>query len=128
MDMNRFRVKAKRKFNNVWIQGYVKEYTNPQETMVYNPYEDINYVVDNNTVCQITQMYDKNHEPIWEGDILEDRYGRKGKVTWDMNNGMFVLVYPHGVEALTTMLPLFECDVTHTEVIGNIYDNPELLK
>ena len=70
---------------------------------------------------QYTGLKDKNDKEIYEGDIVEKKEGR-GVVefhyfgTW------------HAKEPLTgRSLPLGG-DLAHVEIIGNIYENPELLK
>lgn len=81
------------------------------------------------TVCQFTGLYDKNGRKIFEGDILggfldEDYPENKTIVTVEWYEYMWVTrqgnYYPDSLE---------ESDVTDWfEVIGNIYDNPELLE
>ena len=73
-------------------------------------------VLDHRTRGQFTGLLDKNGKEIYEGDVIE--YMRSGKkarraVEWiDMHSG-----YP-----MLTTNPL---DI---EIIGNIYENPELIK
>ncbi len=74
-------------------------------------------------LMQYTGLKDKNGKEIYEGDIMATPNGHKGVVTYDecqyilasskgeYENDMFYKVKNHGAE-----------------VIGNIYENPELLK
>ena len=64
------------------------------------------------TVCQFTGLYDKNGRKIFEGDI--------------MRNAGNVVEFYGGDFCINGDSPLSYW--TGTEVIGNIYDNPELLK
>lgn len=70
------------------------------------------YAVIPETVGQYTGLTDKNGTKIFEGDILSSEWGYKGEV------GLFSIGYAF-IECL------FNEDC---EIIGNIHDNPELLK
>ena len=75
---------------------------------------------------QFTTLHDKNGREIWEGDIVQYwRGGREqtSKVVWSPNEwknlpdaGFWPLMEYHNYRA------------TDIEVIGNIYENPELEK
>lgn len=95
------------------------------------------YAVDPDTVGQFTGQYDKNDKKIYEGDIVRWEYpdydhctGWKGtvknvcKVTFEY--GSFrINAYPYN---LGSCEDFFEDKETYgLEVIGNVYDNPELL-
>lgn len=84
---------------------------------------------DRFTLMQHTGLKDKNGVEIYEGDILTD--GRElGCVLWFKHNCEFVLHYQDYIEE-EDLDP--DCDVVKhcgwvgLEVIGNIYENPELL-
>lgn len=81
-----------------------------------------NNEVIHETVGQFTGLYDKNQNEIYEGDILD-------------SNGLKIEVrFVRGVFALLCNGDLDEelCGDCRTDlfakIIGNIYDNPELLK
>lgn len=75
------------------------------------------------TVGQYTEMEDKHGKKIFEGDIIYRDWhgGRTYQVTYDNLFGGFMGVTSNG--AFTT----FDGDSDFFEVIGNIYDNPELM-
>ena len=74
------------------------------------------------TVGQFTGLTDKNGKKIFEGDILSTSKW-KGVVTWGDGYGGYCV--QHGINRPAIDIVMNEFDV---EVIGNIYDNPELLK
>lgn len=84
------------------------------------------YPVYADTVGQYTGMKDKNGKRIFEGDIIDfsdrsysDGYG---VVRYDAEGTEFEFVYDDLYEGLGRCYYLED-----VEVIGNIYDNPELL-
>jgi len=80
-------------------------------------------------LMQYTGLKDKNGVEIYEGDVItyqEEPQKMQAKVVW--KNGGFVFVYEDGTENITSESWYAPMDVEITEVIGNIYENPELLK
>lgn len=128
--------KAKRKDNGEWIEGYY--YKRIQGSKVVDAIEKYNgnigsieyYEIDPETICQFTGLLDKNGNKIWEHDIcstdLERPYSivvfRNGCFMYELNDGdkdYFDIMMP--------IEPLVDSD-KYTEVIGNVFDNPELLE
>ena len=80
------------------------------------------------TVCQFTGLHDKNGRKIFEGDILggfldEEYPEHETVVVVEWHENMWVT---RQGKYLPDLLEL--CDLDCFEVIGNIYDNPELLE
>ncbi len=81
--------------------------------------------VDPSTIGQFTGLHDKNGNEIYEGDIVRTLISRLN-ATKNKKYRNFVIRYdaPHFWNGFDPILmgPMY------MEVIGNIYDNPELLK
>jgi len=78
------------------------------------------YALGTDILMQYTGLKDKNNKEIYEGDIFEA--GRlKGVVKFD--DGMFLIEVTKGLNS-----PALWGECRFGEVIGNIYENPELLK
>jgi len=92
-----------------------------------NPFED-SYL----TWMQFTGLYDKNGKEIYEGDIVKDTNNFKNepkirKVVYSISNAWFPL--RETTSFLNYSLTANNDDkCSHLEVIGNIYENPELIK
>jgi hypothetical protein len=69
-------------------------------------------------LMQFTGLKDKNGKEIYEGDIC-DLDGEKVKISWSNLDSGFCLEWGYKSRIGLSI---------HLEVIGNIYENPELLK
>lgn len=77
-------------------------------------------------LMQFTGLHDQNDQEIYEGDILEDEdEGDIWSVDYDAEEGAFLgTSHNGGLEETIEMRDL----AASTSVIGNIYENPELLE
>lgn len=72
------------------------------------------------TVGQYIELPDKNGKKIFEGDIVRDaETSEVGKIFFDKYTAMFVIGFENTIADFNASYSL--------EVIGNIYDNPELI-
>lgn len=85
-------------------------------------------------LIQFTGLLDVYGLEIWEGDWIKDKHGKTALVKWYDDDACFIAVdsweiIESGVE---TTEPAYELDESEgwcvLEVIGNIYQNPELLE
>ena len=72
------------------------------------------------SIGQFTGLYDKNGRAIYEGDILEDTLGRKKLVEY-YKDGFWLNASLEGAEWCLRQVN------SSSKVIGNIYENPELI-
>ena len=78
-------------------------------------------------LMQSTGLKDKNGKKIFEGDIV-DYKGREAVVKWHGSYASFIYRFVDGLqERVSEWDPLFLA-CYNFEVIGNIYENPELLE
>lgn len=113
-----------------WVYGLVTKLYDEQFENLPAEMTDINGIsnieIDYKTIGQYTGMLDKNGNKIFEGDIVDfsdrsdgDGYGVE---RYDENETEFEFEYDNIYRNLGNYYP------KDIEVIGNIYDNPELLK
>lgn len=117
--------KAKRIDNGEWVTGsYVYTFT-PGRGHVVGIMGDTHFIVEENgnivpinedTICQCTGLKDKNGNLIWENDIL--------KYDWGGTRIDFIKYDP----PIFTYSQSMRWNLQQDEVIGNIFDNPELLE
>ena len=110
--------RGKRECDNSWEYGYVSWFNSPR---------DVRYFLNNNiaiaeTVGQYTGIKDKNGEKIFEGDIYI--MGEESITYVVVFRGSQFIGKQIGSSSYAG-LEYWEKDI---EVIGNIHDNPELLK
>lgn len=132
--------KAKRKDNGKWVEGYYTECNGKTFVGInISIYSDIFEVfctpvirwfeVDPKTLCQFTGLCDKSGNKIWENDTLmahlDESYPED--VTYETIEWGFAGWVTH--EANSVDRPyLDEFDTEQFEVVGNIFDNRELLQ
>lgn len=118
--------RGKRVRDGEWVYGYLYiTHTGTYEIGQYSEeykIERMCSVVIPETVGQYTGLTDKNGKKIFEGDILA--VGENGKSYQNV-----YVHYKNGAFRVSIFaIDILESRNTESEVIGNIYNNPELLK
>lgn len=135
--------RGKSSVTNEWVYGSLVKCGNETHIIGFDEVDldghHIRYCSDRpvftkqETIGQFTGLYDKNGKEIYEGDILmclgqrKDNKGRKYIRKVSFKNGSFCMIVPE--------YNIYSCLNNHIvnwklnwEVIGNIYDNKELLE
>lgn len=78
---------------------------------------------------QFTGLKDKNDKEIYEGDIVSD-YNNKLKSCIRFEGSMFIVCNDDYEDSYVPLYDFCNCEAwcEELEVIGNIYENPELIK
>ena len=130
---DRYLFKAKRLDNGEWVQGALfngESHCIIGQEIKFSPYTEheckiVGYEVDRDTICQCTGLKDKNGNLIWENDIIKCKFGIAVAV-WDKSEWRIKLVKDN-IWRKDLHYWVVE-DNQRTEVVGNIFDNPELLE
>lgn len=88
------------------------------------------YGFENIKLMQSTGLTDKNGKEIFEGDILSietDEENVRVEVSWDSKHALFVFESKKYNEK-EALGELFEDNSYPFKIIGNIYENPELVE
>ena len=133
---DRYLYRAKQKGNEEWITGqYVKGLDMYDKevhlifepaTILYSSGETDGWSeIDPATICQCTGLKDKNGKLIWENDIVvcRDFTEEKYVIAWKQDEACFE--YQQYGCSIMNFEQLSGCEV---EVIGNVFDNAELLE
>ena len=140
---NRHLYRGKRIDNGEWVEGayYVEPYTERSFIILWNStglgFNEF-IEVDEKTICQCTGVEDKNGKLIWENDIVKE-FTSKGD-EWCLAKIVFgehslnLGWCEEGIKSLEKYNQrLFKVgfgrnDANRCMVVGNIFDNPELLE
>lgn len=130
--------KAKRTYDGKWVEGYYlrdQYHLRGKDIIFYRKDSDrftiYTDIIDPETLCQFTGLYDKNGKRIWENDIVlviyENRYYEKK----ELGNGKIVFTrgaWYIGGKVRNELYTIDEDAIFQVEIVGNIFDNPELLQ
>ena len=90
-------------------------------------YTEMSVEFDEITLMQSTGLFDRNGKEIFEGDILDYR-GRKALVRWHGSYASFIYRFVDELQNRNTEWKPLYLAYMKCEIIGNIYENPELLE
>jgi len=125
--------RGKRTDNGEWVEGTFTKYgpTGAELNWIVPKYASYLYAfeIDADTVGQFTGLTDMKGRRIFEGDIVEggdfnaeDNYG---VIFWDAEDACWEICGQEPNNLCADFTQYWGRDV---EVIGNVYDNPELLE
>lgn len=124
--------RGKRKEDGVWIYGnYAVTDNNEKQHFIF---KNKTFEVDPETVGQYTGITDDNGKKIFEGDILgvtndDPDYDYITKVYFECNTlCVDVEGQDYNYTSIGFAVDIWNDECDRVEVIGNIYDNPELLE
>lgn len=81
--------------------------------------------IDKETICQFTSLYDRNKKEIYEGDLLKLQDDDTGLIEVRFVRGVFAFLWQGNLDE---EMPINAPTQEWATVVGNIHDNPELMK
>lgn len=129
--------RGKRKYNGEWVYGYYAKYRNilngvytailQYDECEGDVYSDGIVAVIPETVGQYTGLTDNNDKKIFEGDIIRTNDNKIGVIRRGIYDvySRYVLGGYYCVDKTSARLDWISW---HCEVVGNKWDNPELLE
>ena len=133
---DRYLFKAKFDDSGRWVKGQLVEVN---DTYLIIPNHAIKILagwfstsniieVKKDTICQCTGLKDRNGKLIWENDIVRDEHGNFYKAFWQNNYYQFSWICVKSDVLIGAKLDLWDFKSFEIEVIGNIFDNKDLLE
>ena len=134
---DRYLFRGKRIDNGEWVEGYLSYpfcTKKGNESYYFYAKDSLGFfcrcVVDASTICQCTGLKDKNGNLIWENDICDRKEQYPEIVKY--RDGDWTLDYSYAIHKESGYcycnLGFYTEERKCAEVIGNIFDNPELLE
>ena len=118
--------RGKRTENDKWVKGFPYITHGGEHQIRYydseSNIENCSHTVIPDTLGRFTGLTDRNGVKIFEGDIVNYNC-EPGYVGFDKENAEFLIFFSKWTAGFDSIY----CD-RNAEVIGNVYDNPELLE
>lgn len=140
---NKFQEKMFEVRSMSYYDGIIKriEVQDEERILIFDEWENN---INNTILMQCTGLKDKNDKLIYEGDIINDKLNHIRVVVWEQDSFKYPALktsryfhspIPNKLEErkvdlrrkLTFQDNVRKCDKKYFEVIGNIYENKELL-
>ena len=124
---DRYLYRAKRTDNVEWVIGNLIDSPDGRNAISETSGDWGLHEVDQSTICQCTGLRDKNGKLIWENDIVNCFKAECcGKISWNESEAGFYfdVLLEDGTYEEEHIYDYADC----MDVIGNIFDNPELLE
>ena len=133
--------RGKRIDNGEWVEGYYVKALDMYDNEIHVIFDTMTTfyscgetsgfeLVDPETICQYTGLTDKNGKKIWENDICDRKEEYPEIVKY--HNGDWTLDYSYlkdkKIGYSYCNLGFYVFERKQVEVVGNIFDNPELLE
>ena len=126
-DMREYKFRAKSVKTNEWVYGSLLRDEIQKKYYIVDNESGVGKEVDENTIGQYTSLKDKNGVKIYKGDILKYSDEDTAIVVFNEKYSYF-MVKPIQDFYFDSDVLGHTIEYNQVEVIGNIYDNPELLK
>lgn len=134
---DRYLFRAKRIDNGEWVQGHLitDEQDEKKCFIAYifgtdedgQPHDIDSALVELSTICQCTGLKDKNGKLIWENDVVKGKYWEYGHS--HRHIGAVKYISSEFKVVGVKQYRGYNAELTGVfEVIGNKFDNPELLE
>lgn len=130
--MRTIKFRGKRVNRREWVYS-TESFVQTDEGICMGLYNEEKDVIPD-TVGQFVGLYDKDGKEIYEGDILTVKGIPFGVVRWHKDGYFFIddstgeVILDDTYRSIGEMIRFFNRNETAYSVIGNIHDNPELLK